>query len=133
MRLQKSYREFDSHTRLQFYPIQLQRVVRAVVFGELLRKARLIPILIPAGFREQRQTWTTRSELRRESSTCHYRNASIFLLNSGGGKVWERSTGIKKPVYGGVAAAIPYRLIIAVILLVLVGVPLKANAQTETL
>ena len=34
--LQNSYREFDSHTRLQFQPLQFQRVVRVVVFGELL-------------------------------------------------------------------------------------------------
>ena len=42
-KLQNSYREFDSHTRLQFHPLQLQRVVRVVVFGELLRKGCLIP------------------------------------------------------------------------------------------
>ena len=40
---------------------------------------------------------------------------------------------MNKPIYVGMAAAIPLRLITAVILLVLVGVALKANAQTETI
>ena len=61
-KLQNSYREFDSHTRLQFLSLQLQQVVRVVVFGELRQKARLIPKLIPVRFQERRQTWTTRNE-----------------------------------------------------------------------
>jgi hypothetical protein len=51
-KLQNSYREFDSHTRLQFHPLQLQWVVRVVAFGELRRKGCLIPVLIPGPFSE---------------------------------------------------------------------------------
>jgi hypothetical protein len=65
MRLQNSYRRFDSDTRLQFHPIQLQQVVRVVVFGELLESPRLIPKLIPVSFQKQRQTWMATSGQQR--------------------------------------------------------------------
>src|ERR1017187_7230748 len=60
--LQSRREKADSHIRLQFHLIQLQRVVRVVVFGELLENPRLIPKLIPVRFQEQRQTRTARSE-----------------------------------------------------------------------
>src|ERR1035441_1773167 len=67
--LQSRREKADSHTRLQFHLIQLQRVVRVVVFGELLENPRLIPKLIPVRFQEQRQTRTARSEYG-EPSLC---------------------------------------------------------------